>query len=178
MSTPIRILRPFLAACLFLAALLPLRAQNWQTFDIRLAAGRVGHDFQLEAYYPNPAMEDPSSASLIYLDPSYMQTQLSAYLDAESYYSLFDGTTGERFWLDTSSSTIDLTGPFLGGYSSIQRLSFLVESSRAGHAFAVYQWDTYNWSGFWNDAAFAGWVSTPGGPEAAAPEFFTPSYVP
>lgn len=53
MNTPslrprVRVLRPLFAACLFLTALLPLPAENWQTFDIRLPAGRFQHTLSME----------------------------------------------------------------------------------------------------------------------------------
>ncbi len=43
-----RVLRTLLAAFFCLAALLPLHAENWQTFDIAAPAGRFSHGFTLE----------------------------------------------------------------------------------------------------------------------------------
>ena len=43
MNTSLRILRPLLAACLLLAALLPLQAVKGQSLELRLDPGRVSH---------------------------------------------------------------------------------------------------------------------------------------
>ena len=45
-STPLRC-RLLLAAGLFLAVLLPLRAENWQTATIDVSPARVNHSFVL-----------------------------------------------------------------------------------------------------------------------------------
>lgn len=56
---PARVLRPLLAAVLFLTALLPLRAEHWQTLELRISPGRAGHIFTLVA--PNGSATVPQA---------------------------------------------------------------------------------------------------------------------
>lgn len=76
-----RFSRLFLAACVLLAALLPLRAEDWQTFEIRVPAGRVAHTFSLEV--TGPGGEMLWTYGMVWPEAFPIWMQLGAFLDTE-----------------------------------------------------------------------------------------------
>lgn len=95
--------RPLLVICLFLTALVPVRAENWQQFELRLNPGRVGHIFSMLG--PGDATATVLSQSL---NPnSAIPVTISS--DVDQPLTIFDETAGDHLdWSAASGNDLRL----------------------------------------------------------------------
>ena len=129
-------LRPLLTACLFLAALLPLRAANWQYITIDIAPGLRSH------VLGNPAIDiGYSSQALIDLgtssggDPAL---RVSTLFDLDQPVTLFDFASFQSLSLGILAETsIDARRGQWTNDPSPPMLFFVLPWSLWGHEFAL-----------------------------------------
>ena len=134
-----RILRPLLTACLLLAAFLPLRAQNWQQFELRLNPGRVGHSFSISGPEGTAA-----GVLALSLNPN-SAIPVSIWTDADQSLTIFDDSVGDHLeWSAANGNDLRLAGWFFPetspGYPNPTNQQFLlVGTDRSSHGFLLAQ---------------------------------------
>ena len=144
-----RLLRPLLSLCLFLIAVtLPLRAQDWQTLEIRVPAGRAPHTFSLEI--TGSGGELLWQYGMVWPDAIPLWMQLGAFLDTERDYTLIDETAGDSLPLTglLGQSVLDLRPSLWDTHGALPRLYFVAQGDRASHTFLLHQP-----GGIWFEAA-------------------------
>ena len=113
-------------------------AENWQTYEIRVNPGRVGHSFSLLA-------PDGASAVHLGLDDFYGGTRISLLSDTDQPLTLVDDTIGDRLdWSIADGSELRLSNWYwpeneLGQILPATRQFFLIGDDRANHGFLLGQ---------------------------------------
>ena len=127
-----RSLRPALTACLFLAALLPLRAANWQYVTIDVVPGLRSHDVRSEVIYQ-------FESSFVQVDSGGDPAlRVSGWFDQDKPVTLFDFGSFQSLSLGILAETsIDARRGQWTNDPSPPMLFFVLPWALWGHEFAL-----------------------------------------